>query len=193
MSFISSFDITSVVVPEHKIILCIITSAADAGAINPHGIKALLANGLITHFINGNPFFSNGPRNPPDYIILDNRFFDNLISADELFAKALGRFATCLLVNNNSFGKLVSSLELPIIFDDNIKTISVLFFIADFNLLSSEFDSFTFKTIVLSHFILIKNKLFNETAFNGIAFYNIFTVLLQFLVKILRQFFLLFQ
>ena len=39
-------------------------------------IKTLLANGLITFFINGNPVFSNGPnnlpKNPPDYIILDN-------------------------------------------------------------------------------------------------------------------------
>ena len=47
------------------------------------------------------------------------------------------------------------------IFDD--KTTSVSFFIADFNLLICEFDSFTFKllycyiqTIVLSHFVLLK-------------------------------------
>ena len=31
-------------------------SAADAAAVNPRGIKTLLANGLITFFINGNPF-----------------------------------------------------------------------------------------------------------------------------------------
>ena len=30
-------------------------------------------------------------------------------------------------------------------FDDNLKTTSVLFFVADFDLLSCEFDSFTFK------------------------------------------------
>ena len=87
-------------------------------------------------------------------------------------------FATCLLVNNNLCEKLVSSLELPIIFDDNLKTTSVSFFIADFNLLSCEFDSFTFK---LSPFILIKSKLF----------YNSFTTLLQFLMK--SQFLLLLQ
>ena len=39
------------------------TSAADATAVNPKGIKTLLANGLITFFINGNPVFSNGPSN----------------------------------------------------------------------------------------------------------------------------------
>ena len=70
---------------------------------------------------------------------------DNVISVDEFFAKAVQRFATCLLVNNNSCRKLVLSLELPVIFDDNLKTVSVLFFVADFNLLSCEFDSFTFK------------------------------------------------
>ena len=64
---------------------------------------------------------------------------------DELFAKALQRFATYLLVNSNLRGKLVSSSELPTIFDDNLATMSVLFFIADFNLLNCEFDSFTFR------------------------------------------------
>ena len=54
-------------------------------------IKTPLVNGLITFFISGNPVFSNGPSNLPrnlrDCIILDNWVFDNLISADELFAK----------------------------------------------------------------------------------------------------------
>ena len=60
MSFISSFDITSVFVPNPKILLCILASAADAAAVNPNGIKALLANDLITVFINGNHVFNNG-------------------------------------------------------------------------------------------------------------------------------------
>ena len=50
MSFISSFDIISVVVPDPKIFLCIPASAADAAAVNPNGIKTLLVNGLITFF-----------------------------------------------------------------------------------------------------------------------------------------------
>ena len=45
-------------------------------AANPKGIKTLLANGLITFFINGYLVFSNGPNNlpgnPPDCIIFDN-------------------------------------------------------------------------------------------------------------------------
>ena len=65
------------------IFLCIPASAADAAAVNPKGIKTLLANGLITFFINGNTVFSNGPSNPPDCIVLDNYVFDNLISADK--------------------------------------------------------------------------------------------------------------
>ena len=75
MSSISSFDIISVVVPDPQIFLCIPASAADTAAVNPNGIKTLLANSLIT-FLKDNPVLSNGlrtlPRNPPDCIILDN-------------------------------------------------------------------------------------------------------------------------
>ena len=73
--------------------------------------------------------------------------FDNLISVDVWVAKALRRFGTCRLVNNNLCWKLVSSSELPILFDDNLKTTSVPFFVADFNLLSCEFDNFTLKLL----------------------------------------------
>ena len=55
MSFISLFEINKVVVPDPNIFLCIPASAADAAAVNPKGIKILLANGLTTFFINGNP------------------------------------------------------------------------------------------------------------------------------------------
>ena len=43
--------------------------------------------------------------------------------------------------------KLVLSSELLIVFDDSLKTTSVSFFIADFSLLSCEFDSFSFKLL----------------------------------------------
>ena len=72
-------------------LLFLIPRFADADAGNPKGIKTLLANGLITFFISGNPVFSNGPRslarNPTDCIILDNSVFDNLISVDDFLAK----------------------------------------------------------------------------------------------------------
>ena len=55
--------------------LCIPASAADAAVTNPDGMKILLANGLITFFMNRNPVCNNGPRSlsriPPDCIILD--------------------------------------------------------------------------------------------------------------------------
>ena len=51
----------------------------------------IFVNGLITFFINGNPDFNKGPsnlpKNPPDCIIFDNRVFENLTSANELFEK----------------------------------------------------------------------------------------------------------
>ena len=85
MSSISSLDIIDVVceakseecVLDPRIFLCIMLMyGADAAAANPKGIKTLISNNLITFFINGNPVFSNGPRslprNPSDYIMLDN-------------------------------------------------------------------------------------------------------------------------
>ena len=63
-------EIIKVVFPDPNVFLCISASAADAAAVNPKGIKTLLANGLIAFFINGNPVFNSGPRNllknPPD-------------------------------------------------------------------------------------------------------------------------------
>ena len=47
-----------------------------AAAVKSKGIKTLLANGLITFDIKGNPVFSNEPsnlpKNPSDCITLDN-------------------------------------------------------------------------------------------------------------------------
>ena len=63
MSSILLFDIISVVSPDPNNFSCIPASAADAAAVNPKGIKTLLANGLITFYINGNPVFSNGASN----------------------------------------------------------------------------------------------------------------------------------
>ena len=110
MSFISSFDIISILLlceaedegrwseewqqSDAKVFLCIIAPADDA-AVNPEGIKTFLTNGLITFFISGGP--RSLPRKPPDSIILDIWVFDNLISVDKLFSKALRRFAMQLV------------------------------------------------------------------------------------------------
>ena len=118
--FISLFEIINVVFPDPNIFLWIAAPVADAGAVNPNGIKTLLANGLSTFPIKGNPVFSNGPKslpkNPPDCPILCNWVFDNFILAEELFAKALRNFQTCVLVHKNLCEKLFSSLESPTTF-----------------------------------------------------------------------------
>ena len=64
MSFISSLEINNVVVPETNILLRIAASVADT-AVNPDGIKTLLANGLITFPIKSNSVFSNGSNSLP--------------------------------------------------------------------------------------------------------------------------------
>ena len=104
ISFIFSFEIISVVcfgkseghVLDPNILLWIAASFADAAAVNPNGIKTLLGNDLITFSIKIHAVFSNGPKslhkNPPDCPILCNWVFDNLILAEELFAKALRSF-----------------------------------------------------------------------------------------------------
>ena len=101
-------------------------SVTDAAAANPNGIKTLLANGLSTFFIKGNPVFSNGPKsllkNPPDCPMLCNQLFDNFILAKELFSKALQTFETCVC------RKLFSSLESPTIFDKIFSYFSTIFY-----------------------------------------------------------------
>ena len=54
----------------------IAVSVDDAAAVNPNGIKTILAKNLSTFFIKANPVFSYGPknlhRNSPDTPILCN-------------------------------------------------------------------------------------------------------------------------
>ena len=97
--------------------------------------------------------------------------------ADESFAKALRSLETCVLVNNNLCGKLFSSLESPKTFEESLKVTLVPFFIADFNLLSCEFDNFTFKVLYwdILYSCYIRTKILEQ---NEIVehIYNTFTV-----------------
>ena len=133
ISFISAIEFISAVLPDTNILFWIAASVADAAAaaVNPNGIKTLLANGLSTFPIKGNPVFSNGPKslpkNPPGCPILCNWVFDNFILAEELFAEALRNFKTCVLVNKNLCGKLFSSLESPTTFDKFSKLLQFYF------------------------------------------------------------------
>ena len=53
-----------------------------------------------------------------DCIILGKWVFEKFILADEPFEKALRSLETCVSVNNILSGKLVSSLEVPIKFNE---------------------------------------------------------------------------
>ena len=82
ISFIFSFEIINVVIPDPKMFFWIDESVADAAAVNPNGIKTLLVNGLSTFLIKGNPFFSNSPKslpkNPPDCLFYATEFLITL-------------------------------------------------------------------------------------------------------------------
>ena len=73
-------------------------------------------------------------------------------------------FLLTVLVNNSLWGKLFSSLEWPIIFDESFNVTPVLVFISDFNLLSFELDSFTFNVFYIVIFISILYQ--NEINYN---------------------------
>ena len=64
--------------PDPKIFSCIPAFAADATAVNPSGIKTLLADVLSAFPIKSKPIFSNGPRSLPPYR-------DQSLGAYELF------------------------------------------------------------------------------------------------------------
>ena len=123
----------------------------------------LLANGLSIFSINGKPVFSNGPKSlpkyPPDCLNLCIWVFDDFILAEEPFGKALRSFQTCVLVNNNLCGKLVSLLVLPATFDEIFKATLVPFFVPDFDFISCELGRFTFKCYIGSFHIKANNKL----------------------------------
>ena len=103
--------IINVIMPDPKIIFGIVTSVADIAASHHYGIKTLLANGFSKFFVKHKPVFCNIPRNlpknPTDWLILDNWVFDEFILAEEPFAKALPILETCVLVNYNLCRKLV--------------------------------------------------------------------------------------
>ena len=149
--YIFSFETINVVVPEQSNFFWMVVSVADATAANPNGIKTSLANSVSAFFVKANLDFSNGPRSLPrnlhDCNILDSWFFDHFILSDKLFPKVLQSFETCLSVSNNLCEKVISYLDLPIIFDNNLKLTPVSFFIAYFDLWSCELENFTFKLL----------------------------------------------
>ena len=92
ISFISSFEITNVVVPDLNIHL----SVADAAVVNSNGIKTFLANDLITFPLKVNPVLSNDPKILPKNILIVvfyvTEFLIIFLVADEPFTKTLRSF-----------------------------------------------------------------------------------------------------
>ena len=131
-------------------------STADAAVVNPNGIKTLLVSCVSTFLADGKPVFNNGPRsldrNPPDSMILGIYVFDNLTSADKLFAKI---YKYLKLVNQltspsarTAFLLTVAPAHvIPIKFDDSIQVTPVAFFVAGFNFSSFDLDNFIFKVL----------------------------------------------
>ena len=70
MSFISSFEIAKVVVPQPYTFIEPLHLLLKLQLLNPNN-----PSGFMTDFNNGSPVFNNGPRslpeNPPDRIIRD--------------------------------------------------------------------------------------------------------------------------
>ena len=65
ISLISLLEIINLVVPDSNIFSWIAALVAVAAAVNPNAIKMLLANGLVSFLITGNPIFSSGPESLP--------------------------------------------------------------------------------------------------------------------------------
>ena len=55
ISFISTFEIINVVILDPKIFFLKAASVTVAAAVNPNGIKTLLANNVNTFFLKGKP------------------------------------------------------------------------------------------------------------------------------------------
>ena len=157
----------------------IATSVDDDATVCPNGIKTLLANGLGTFFIKGNSFFSNRfknlPKNPPDCPIFCNWVLNSFILAEEPFAKPLWSLKTCVLVNNNLFGKLISSWESLATFDES------------FNVTSVPYVNLLFKSYVklrIWQFCVKMTQCHIESFYIGIILkQNKITILSRFLVK----------
>ena len=66
---------------------------------------------------------------------------------DFILAKPLWSLESSVLVINTLWGKLASSLELPVTFDERFKVPSLTFFIPDFNLLNCELGNVTFEVL----------------------------------------------
>ena len=117
MSFISSFEIIDVVIPEPCIFFWIPALVGDAAAVTHDGAKILFFKETAI-FING-PYILlyNAPKKLPGWIISDICILDSFISASMLLSNAFLNFIFRLVVYKNSWGNLVPSNILIFIFN----------------------------------------------------------------------------
>ena len=84
----------------------------------------------------------------PNGTILGNWVFENFILADESVANALRTFENCVSINKNLCGKLMSSLEFPIKFDERLEDWKFrTIFISYFDFLTCQLPKFTFNVL----------------------------------------------
>ena len=103
-SFIFSFEIIKVGVPEPCIFFWIPASIAEAASVIHNGAKIFFAKGTATFISGPVNLFNSDPKNPPDWIILEIWAFESLKSVGILLLNAFLSFAFCLFVKNNSWG-----------------------------------------------------------------------------------------
>ena len=129
ISFISSLEIINVVVPDPNIFSWIAASVVDATAVNPNGIKTLLADGLrLFPILKTIHFLVKVLKVYLKILLIEMfyaiEFFDNFILADEPFAKALQSFE---IVNNSLCRIFFLSFDSPTAFNEVFKVTSVPF------------------------------------------------------------------
>ena len=125
---------------QNHVFLWISASIAEAAAVILTGAKKIFAKGAATFITVPANLLNNEPKNPPDWVILDIWALESFILIDILFSNAFLNFVFCLVVYDNSWGKLF-----PLnIFIFILKINPVWFLDADFNLFSCEFDNLTF-------------------------------------------------
>ena len=117
----------------------VFASIGEATAVIPKGTKIVFAKGTAT-FVNGpENLLNDDPKIPPDWIILDISALESFISVDIWFSNTFLKIVFCLVVNNNSWGKLFP-LNILIF---TLKVTPVLFLTTDFSLFNCEFDNLT--------------------------------------------------
>ena len=99
---------------------------------------------------------NNLPKNPLDWIILNNRALDNFISVDISFSNAFFNFVFRLVLSDNLWGKLFLLNILICI----LKVRPCLYLTADFSLFNCEFDNLAFTLLYCFNHLMLALQYF---------------------------------